>query len=270
MDDEITLEALLDDEDLQSELKSLGWTEPASRSGGSSQRASNKAQNKPPVQSRPSKKVAAERIEEDFNSPFNDAHFDIPSIDHIGFVDESSIKLEDHDMNDPELLSMYRDLEGNSEEETEDENDNDNANKKAASSSVSGHNESISRVVPDFTSESVTNASNDILNYSNISAEEATQKALQFRRDGNTAEALKWFRLSKQLQNAKGREKNNSIPLKSATGTVPAQTAAKSGPPTKPSRNDAPIQTVLPTKSVSTAKSILEKGNFVFLFNVMS
>jgi hypothetical protein len=258
MDDEITLEALLDDEDLQSELKSLGWSEPVSRSGGSSQRASNKAQNKPPMPSRPSKKVAASgRIEEDFDSPFNDAHFDIPSIDHIGVVDESSLKLEDHDLNDPELLSMYQDLEGNdSEEETED--DNDNENKKASSSSVPGHSESIPRV--EFTSESVTNASNDILNYSNISAEEATKKALQFRRDGNTAEALKWFRLSKQLQNAKGPE---SIPLKSATGTVPAQTAVKSGPPTKASRNEAPIQVALPIKSVSTAKSILEKGNFV-------
>lgn len=229
---EVTIDSLRADKDLQAELRALGWVD-------------DHAVEFAP---RGSKNQAAYQPGEDL------VDFDLNSMANLGIIDENAIQFDEKDLEDPELLSMYQAMSVNPQQESY----------FTPPQSRQEHVQAPREVIPTINPKQVTEVTQDILNYSTLTAEEAKQKALQFKREGNTEEALKWFRLSKQLQSAK--EEQSSAPAK---GPLPPPKPEKPMKPaksaTEPSRSSraSPAVPVPPPPSSSTkltAKSVLEKG----------
>lgn len=294
---QITLDSLLGDEDLHAELRALGWNEPIMTTSkpvsGKVTKTSTAKATKPPAKE-------AVFTEEDFGVSLLEDNFDVDSIANIGLIDENAIQLEEDDLQDPDLLDLYHEMSSDSSFPTLQQNLN--------SASLSSPNtispyqaaelpppkparaSSIRTTV--VQPEEVTQTANDILNYSNITAEEATRKALEFKRAGETEEALKWFRLSKQLAKVQPQQPPNPPPpsnlkpvANSATTTAtkgPANVPAK---PAKPSSSAPPQRqaNAIPSSSSlklseplmssgkisSTPKTVLEKGESSLSFSLL-
>jgi hypothetical protein len=279
----ITIDSLLDDEDLQNELHALGWNDHLNQQSSSKKSASSKS-------SASSLKTNEKKPESQLVDPFTmleSPPIDLRDVSSIGMIDESQLSLNDEDLEDPELLSMYQDLHGSDDDEEEQDGvhpvqqnrfsqptDHYAANEPDTSlplSSFQSHpnpvnnkttipnaqlplkqsttspspSASTSISVPSFSKEDVIAVNHEILSASQLTAEEATKRALQYRRDGNTSEALKWFRLAKQLE-----ETTVSMPVPSVPSV--SHKTATTAPPSSTSSTASVLPPQLPPKPVKS------------------
>jgi hypothetical protein len=273
---DITIDSLLDDEDLQNELYALGWKDHQSQQQSSKKSTSSVMSS---VKSNP-KKPESQPID-----PFamlETSPIDLHAVSSIGMIDESQLSLNEEDLQDPELLSMYQDLRGSDDDEEVQDNDHPRPQSQhfqqvdhyhgkeptashptSVSHSVASNPtvqapkqssipQSASASVPSFSEEDVIAANHEILSSSQLTAEEATKRALQYRRDGDTTEALKWFRLAKQLEGATKPASSSS----SAATSVPSKTSSSVLPPQPPPKPMKPNTTSTTSSNpTSTASS---------------
>jgi hypothetical protein len=274
---DITIDSLLDDEDLQNELYALGWKDHHSEQQSSKKSTSSVMSS---VKSNP-KKPESQPID-----PFamlETSPIDLHAVSSIGMIDESQLSLNEEDLQDPELLSMYQDLRGSDDDEEVQDNDHPRPQSQhfqqvdhyhgkeptashptSVSHSVASNPivqapkqssipQSASASVPSFSEEDVIAANHEILSSSQLTAEEATKRALQYRRDGDTTEALKWFRLAKQLEGAATKPASSSS---SAATSVPSKTSSSVLPPQPPPKPMKPNTTSTTSSNpTSTASS---------------
>mmetsp|Transcript_19748 Transcript_19748/g.21461 ORF Transcript_19748/g.21461 Transcript_19748/m.21461 type:complete len:720 (+) Transcript_19748:34-2193(+) len=253
---QITLDSLLGDEDLHEELRALGWNEPVMTTSkpvsGKVTKTSTAKPTKPPAKE-------AVFAEEDFGVSLLDENFDVDSIANIGLIDESAIQLEEDDLQDPDLLDLYNEMSSDSSFPTPQQNRN-SASLPSPNTISPYQAAELPPPKPVRTTsirttvvqpEEVTQTANDILNYSNITAEEATRKALEFKRAGETEEALKWFRLSKQLAKVQPQQPPNPPPTSSLK---PVANTATKGPPNVPAKPAKPSP-ALPQRQTNAVPS---------------
>jgi hypothetical protein len=289
----ITIDSLLDDEDLQNELHALGWNDHLNQRSSSKKSASSKS-------SASSLKTNEKKPESQLVDPFTmleSPPIDLRDVSSIGMIDESQLSLNDEDLEDPELLSMYQDLHGSDDDEEEQDGvhpvqqnrfslptDHYAANEPATSlplssfpnpvnnkttipnaqlplkQSTTSPSPSVSTSIslPSFSKEDVIAANHDILSASQLTAEEATKRALQYRRDGNTSEALKWFRLAKQLEETTVSMPVPSVPSvpsvshKTAT-TAPSSSTSSTASVLPPQLPPKPVKSNTTATTTSTA-----------------
>lgn len=219
----IDIHSILNDASLNDELISLGWTDmhPAPK-GAAPAATKGKA---PP---KPSKSVQQVHDEDQLQS-------DEPAIEHldignIGVVDESSLQLTEHDLQDEGLLAEFEYISGgghavsseNNEEECESQVEVTSIAITAMVLEGKPQAEPTPKQKQASTSSVVTGGSTA----SGIpTAEEAKRNAVKCKREGNNAEALKWLRYAKQLE-------SNSLSTPEIPGVVVAAPAvvAKAAP----------------------------------------
>ncbi|KAJ1382082.1 hypothetical protein B484DRAFT_426202, partial [Ochromonadaceae sp. CCMP2298] len=110
------------------------------------------------------------------------ADVDIPDISGIGMIDEHQMALTEDDLKDSDLLAEFEGLQNGDDGAWSMESD-------AAAETV----DSVPALPPISAPAASTGSGIP-------TAAEAKQRALQFKREGNNAEALKWLRYAKQIE----------------------------------------------------------------------
>ena len=187
MSEEFNMDDLEKDDELQNELRLLGWCddEPPSRD----QRKPSESKIKP----KPSKA----------NVPIVETRDFSYSVDDVGKDDGKDVEFTDEDMMDPDLLSELRTLHISDDHHDEKndynsgESDDESGGSHLPSSSDTKHNKSSAeKTTPTGISENDASEK--------MTSAEAKSRALACHKEGNKAEALKWMKMSKALEQDSG------------------------------------------------------------------
>jgi hypothetical protein len=193
MSEEFNMDDLEKDDELQNELRLLGWCddEPQSRD-----------QRKPSVRKikpKPSETSAHVEVTRGFSY----------SVGDIGKDDGKDVEFTDEDMMDPDLLSelqtlhisddhhdaksLYRDADSVKKDECSEESEDESGDPRIPDS-VDMKRNSNSALKTNHTSIGNSDASEK------MTSAEAKSRALACHKEGNKAEALKWMKMSKALE----------------------------------------------------------------------
>eukprot|EP00981_Chlorochromonas_danica_P011419 scaffold4011_cov197-Ochromonas_danica.AAC.1 len=265
MPEGIDMSSILNDPSLNQELLDLGWGQssqadiPLAPKPTSKRSTNPSTANSRPAPSTPSTAAGSGRTAQQMSQQPQTAAVDLDLLDihNIGNIDETALVIDDNDMNDPELLDMYNDLQMNShslEEEAAVEGvgsgssgSGSSGNGAAALSEVhvdfdpaapsfaspssmtklANRSSSPSLLVIDDSSEMTNDMTMthkvdiipetshlDLLtsmdssnsatasqgNLSSLTVDDVRQRALKYKREGNNAEAIRWYRYLKQME----------------------------------------------------------------------
>lgn len=241
MPEGIDVHSILNDASLNQELLDLGW--------GSDD----------PVAVAPPKPVPAARQKAAPLSPPAPEELVMPAVTEedlidvsdIGVVDESAMVLSEEDMNDPELLSMYASLQGHPP--------------PAAAPAAPVEPKALAPLVHQETTSSLVTTEEEQAEAAegpgpaNLSLDEVKQRALKYKREGNNAEALRWYRYVKQMEAARAplskpaAAKGAVSPMTPQPSTVnEAAAQPKKAPKPTPAPIDLPIKG--PASSAATVQ----------------
>jgi hypothetical protein len=197
-DGTIDVNKILTDPSLHDELLSLGWVDHGA--------PAVPRRNPPPKAKKP---VSSNRTDDkpQHVAAMIDSESIVPlDIGGIGLVDEDDVHLTDADMEDEGLLAEFdyisggggvHDAEHHHEEEEAEEGEHDAADADQEPG-IAKSTDTLPRQ-PQQASAPVPAASAQIPGIPTV--EDAKRNAVKFKREGNQAEALKWLRYSKQLEN---------------------------------------------------------------------
>ena len=175
------MEDIEDDIELQNELKLLGWSDDKPSS-------TSVAEMKPRIKINEEKKSDNTRLNE------ADERLVEFAFDNMDVTDDNNIEFSDEDMTDPYLLSQLKCLNPGLVEESDCDANNSNQKMDA---------EVDSPFISDkFASITAAESKPDIAviaGINTISADDARAHAVSFHKEGNKAEALKWLKLSKSI-----------------------------------------------------------------------
>lgn len=195
--EEFNMEDLENDDELQNELRSLGWCDDEPPSRSQPKPSAIKIMPKPPRTDKPTELT---------NHPsysVNDNEGD----------DERDVEFTDEDMMDPELLSQLRTLDIMDDEQDEKSpNQNSDANKKTPYLGEPGAQSKNPHISISADTRSIKNSVEKSINMSisdndastKITSAEAKSRALACQKEGNKAEALKWLKMSKAIEQDSG------------------------------------------------------------------
>jgi hypothetical protein len=197
MSEEFNMDDLEKDDELQNELRLLGWCddEPQSRD-----------QRKPSVgkiKQKPSNASASVEVTCDFSY----------SVGDIGKDDGKDVEFTDEDMMDPDLLSELQTLHISDDHHDTKSLNRDTDSMKKDGYSEESEDESGDTHIPDSVDMKRNTNSAEKTNYTSISDSDASEKmtsaeaktrALACHKEGNKAEALKWMKMSKALEQDSG------------------------------------------------------------------
>ena len=231
IDEEFNMDDIEKDDDLQNELRLLGWRDEESPARGQSRE--KKRSQKPKRDSELRTSVTSIDAQEIPNY----------SIDNTEFDADADVEFTDEDMKDPYLLSQLRtlsakDYDANLVPDKEDEDssgdDSDSDSKPDATRGVQSASYPTRKSVDTFVATptspnkpiktSTLGESTDV-----VTADMARSRAIAFHKDGNKQEALKWLKISKSMESdtanisAKSRSKETVplLPLISKSGESP-------------------------------------------------
>jgi hypothetical protein len=197
MSEEFNMDDLEKDDELQNELRLLGWCddEPQSRD-----------QRKPSVgkiKQKTSNASASVEVTRDFSY----------SVGDIGKDDGKDVEFTDEDMMDPDLLSELQTLHISDDHHDAKSLNRDTDSMKKDGYSEESEDESGDSHIPDPVDMKRNTNSAEKTNYSSIGDSDASEKmtsaeaktrALACHKEGNKAEALKWMKMSKALEQDSG------------------------------------------------------------------
>ena len=183
------MNSLLADNDLQAELRALGWKDDDSASAIHDNKQ-DKIGNKADL-------LAIGTID------LSEVNLDIES---LGVIDDRHIALSENDMNDPELLRAYEELLPTNHQSRptaiETETPQQPPNKILATPSPS------------------------VNEFEGVSSAEAKRRACQYKKEGNTDEALKWFRFAKKLDADASLKSSSNKPNSSSVAIAKIEVAS--------------------------------------------
>ena len=186
IDEEFDMEDIENDIELQNELKLLGWSDdkPPYLSG---------AERKPRIKINEEKKSDSTKRNE------ADERLVEFAFDNMDLTDDNNIEFSDEDMTDPYLLSQLKSLNpglveesgcvaNNSNQKVHDEADSSPTSDRVLTKEITGFSASKPSIPV-------------IAGINTISADDARAHAVSFHKEGNKAEALKWLKISKSIDN---------------------------------------------------------------------
>jgi hypothetical protein len=195
-DGTIDVNKILNDPSLHDELLSLGWVDHG---------APAVSGRKPPPKAK--KPVSSNRADDkpQHVAAMIDSESIVPlDIGGIGLVDEDNVQFTDADMEDEGLLAEFDYISGGGgvhsaeqHEEEEEEQEEHDAADTDQEPGVAKSTDTLPRQPQ--ASAPAPAASAQIPGIPTV--EDAKRNAVKFKREGNQAEALKWLRYSKQLEN---------------------------------------------------------------------
>lgn len=184
-------------------------------------------------------KSATEMIQKE-NAVATAGSISLEDIETIGIVDESQMELTDADMNDPDLLSQLAILQNGGALGSPQQ-------PSTATIKIASEETVISTV-----QHTLDPVRREKVEMSNMTALEAKQMALKFKKENNIEEAKKWLRYSKMLEadKAKGSSSTSSVPTKiakrstsqvSSSSSVSSISSISSGSSNAP-KSSAPVK----------------------------
>lgn len=239
---------IINDASLQQELLELGWGMDALPAAKPTAKPQLSRPTAPPRKATASAGTGAPAPAAGSSDllQFDTPAIDLQSLNNIGEVDESQIQLDEDDLQDPELLSMYSSLAG--VDPHQDANQVEAAVAEPfpepepellspTTRSAPLFQEASSVLLPAASVEEERSEEASTPGYADLSIEEMKARALKFKREGNNAEALRWYRYVKQKEMAR-----------------PAQ-QQQQPPPPRPARQAAAPPIAGPPQSAATPSS---------------
>eukprot|EP01039_Chlorochromonas_danica_P008355 gene8360-9209_t len=226
MPEGIDMSSILNDPSLNQELLDLGWGQssqadiPLAPKPTSKRSTNPSTANSRPAPSTPSTAAGSGRTAQQMSQQPQTAAVDLDLLDihNIGNIDETALVIDDNDMNDPELLDMYNDLQMNTAPSFASPSSMTKLANRSSSPSLLVIDDSSEMtndmtmthkvdIIPEtshldlLTSmDSSNSATASQGNLSSLTVDDVRQRALKYKREGNNAEAIRWYRYLKQME----------------------------------------------------------------------
>ena len=223
---EFDLNSLLNDKDLLKDLHSLGWAEP----GSQQQTVPTNTNSYGTAQGKSSA-----------NQP---ALPQAPLLDISHLVQDVDVDIDEENLqNDDDLLQEYAALSGGGVPPSASAANTTRINAPPVSqvqpAQVSAPpTRTQSAAPPTINNNSIATSTPNPMNVT--SAEEAKRLACKFKRDGNTDEALKWFRHAKMLEQQQSTQQTAKKPTTAPPTTITTSTPTATAPTTTTASTPVP------------------------------
>ena len=194
----IDINHILNDKSLHDELESLGWTDHAVKKKSSTNAAANgvRKPTKPPKAPVPAPMPELAKEPSNMIEPLD--------ITDLGLVDESNLTLTEHDMQDEGLLAEFDFINSQANDESDEDQQEEQIHQEEENHSDNEDEAPTTQIrqPPKVVRANETAAISPTDNSGIPTAEEAKRKAIQYKREGNNSEALKWLRYAKQVESS--------------------------------------------------------------------